>query len=126
MGKEHAALIKRPGEPLFMDGRRIFNFVMRTVPGNIKRCLEANGLSLDRMDRVLLHQASRYVIDNLVKAMKLDPDKTPFGATDYGNTVSSSIPLLLEPELDAEGVRAMLLCGYGVGLSTASVTLRRK
>jgi len=53
----------------------------------------------------------------------LPENKVPVKLIRHGNTVSSSIPLLLEDHLFDEGVKRILLCGFGVGLSWASCLL---
>ncbi len=58
--------------------------------------------------------------------MKLDPTKVLRGLAHVGNTVSSSIPLLLEQEIAKECRKTLLLCGFGVGLSYASCICQRK
>jgi 3-oxoacyl-[acyl-carrier-protein] synthase-3 len=45
--------------------------------------------------------------------------------TEHGNTVSSTIPILLEPLIHDDAKRRLLLCGFGVGLSTATCILER-
>ena len=124
-GEFHKALVKKENEKLYMDGRMIFNFVMRHVPININKCLQTNGISPREVDIFLFHQASKYVSDNLAKRMHIDPKKVPFEIQDYGNTVSSSIPIILIKYLDEKRVKNFLLTGFGVGLSVASLTLRR-
>jgi 3-oxoacyl-[acyl-carrier-protein] synthase-3 len=42
-----------------------------------------------------------------------------------GNTVSSSIPLLLEKNIDNENINRILICGFGVGLSIATNFIER-
>jgi 3-oxoacyl-[acyl-carrier-protein] synthase-3 len=49
-------------------------------------------------------------------------EKVPFEATDVGNTVSSSLPLLLQPRLQSVPGR-ILMSGFGVGLSWATIIL---
>jgi len=124
-GEFHKALIKRKNERLHMDGRLIFNFVMRHVPANVSKCLQANDLSINDIDMFLFHQASKYVIDNLAKRMRINPKKLPFEIQDYGNTVSSSIPIILKKYSDDNQAEVFLLTGFGVGLSVASLILRR-
>ena len=50
--------------------------------------------------------------------------KRPFLAGESGNTVSSSIPLMLEQYLDSDE-RLILISGFGVGLSWATSVLER-
>lgn len=124
-GDMHDSLIKRENEWLSMNGRSIFNFSMLHVPPVVEACLTANGIEKETVDLFLFHQASRYVVDNLGRRIGLDPQKTPFMVKDYGNTVSSSIPMVLKNFLENTAVNTVLLCGFGVGLSIASSLLRR-
>jgi 3-oxoacyl-[acyl-carrier-protein] synthase-3 len=123
-GKDFKHLICE-AETLFMNGREIFNFAARTVPVDIKKVLEINNLGINDIDRFLLHQGSKFIVDFLIKKAGLPRDKTPYAIQDYGNTVSSSIPLMLKPLLSDFQVRRILMSGFGVGLSWASGILSR-
>jgi 3-oxoacyl-[acyl-carrier-protein] synthase-3 len=65
------------------------------------------------------------MVQMIINQLKLDPAKAPFNVADYGNTVSSSIPILLEKELDNVDIKSLVICGFGVGLSWASGILFR-
>ena len=78
------------------------------------------------IDCYLFHQGSRYIVETLAKRLGLDHSKVRFGIEQIGNTVSSSIPLLLENELKIKLSNKILLCGFGVGLSWASCICERK
>jgi len=112
-------------QQLYMDGRGIFNFVSTKIPNDIKNCLIKNDLSLEDIDRFIFHPGSKYMIDSLVRRMKLDNDKVPFLISEYGNTVSSSIPLMLVKFLQDRESKKILISGFGVGLSWASTALKR-
>lgn len=124
-GSEHARLIKRDNAPIYMDGRSIFNFTMRAVPQNIEKCLEKNGVAKEDVDVWLFHQASLFIVKNLTKKMNLDPQRVPFKVGDYGNTVSSTIPLLLKDYLSDQDTKIIIMSGFGVGLSVASIIAKR-
>ena len=107
---------------LKMAGRAIFNFMMARVPQSVANCLAKNNLSLADIDFFVFHQASRFLLDSLRQRMKLPEDKVPCNIKEVGNTVSSSIPLLLA-KLQEEGVlrgKTVLISGFGVGLSWAT------
>jgi 3-oxoacyl-[acyl-carrier-protein] synthase-3 len=110
---------------LFMNGREIFNFAARTVPRNMKKVLEINNLSLGDIDCFLIHQGSKFIVDFLIKAIGLPKEKVPYVIEGYGNTVSSSIPLMLKPLLSDLAMKRVLITGFGVGLSWASGILSR-
>jgi len=125
-GSRFDHLIKRNNEFLVMNGRGIFEFTMKAVPAIVDKCLETNGLKKEDIDLFLLHQASKYIVDNLCRRMKLEPEKTPFLIKDYGNTISSTIPMMLKNYLGDTTKQNILICGFGVGLSIGSSILRRR
>lgn len=125
-GSRFDHLIKRNNELLVMNGRGIFEFAMKNVPAIVDKCLEKNGFKKEDIDLFLLHQASKYIVDNLCRRMKLEPEKTPFVIKNYGNTISSSIPMMLRDYLEDTTKKNILICGFGVGLSIACSILRRR
>ncbi|MEP2448773.1 MAG: ketoacyl-ACP synthase III [Balneola sp.] len=114
-------------EDLYMNGRSIFNFAARYVPVDVDSVLEKNNLTKNDIDTYVFHQGSKYICDTLIRRMKLDEEKVPFDATNYGNTVSSSIPIILEKFINNqfELKKNTLICGFGVGLSWASTILKK-
>lgn len=110
---------------LTMNGRSIFNFMMRRVPADVKACLAANAKRIDDIDLFLFHQASRYMVEALAKGLGLPPEKVPIDITETGNTVSSTIPLLIDRlgGVTALAGKRVLLSGFGVGLSWASTLI---
>jgi 3-oxoacyl-[acyl-carrier-protein] synthase-3 len=124
-GKDHAELACAPGGRLVMNGHAIFNFAAVAVPLDLRRLSERAGIPLEKVDRFLLHQGSRFIVDTIVQRAKLDPAKVPFACAEYGNTVSSSIPIMLEKEIAPGGPATMVMSGFGVGLAYASAFLRR-
>jgi 3-oxoacyl-[acyl-carrier-protein] synthase-3 len=125
VGVEAQALHKKIDSHLFMDGRAVYNFVMREGPKTVQATLAANAVGLEQVDRFLFHQASRFMHQSLCEALGVVSSKAPFDAAEYGNTVSSSIPILLEGVQADQAASIMLLCGFGVGLSAAGIILRR-
>jgi len=104
-----------------MNGRSVFSFTATVIPAHIKDMLEKNDLTVDNMDLFALHQGSRFIVDTLRKRLGVPEEKVPFVASKYGNTVSSSIPLILGGELG--DIKNIVIAGFGVGLSWASAVL---
>ena len=124
-GKNYDTIIKRQGVYLSIDNRRVFNFVLREGAATIQKCLELNNLDEKEIDLFLFHQASKFVVEELGKKLKIPAEKIPFKAQEYGNTISSSLPLLLQNYLDEGKFSTVLISGFGAGLSTASTVLKR-
>ena len=109
---------------LYMNGRAVFNFTATTIPKHIQQLLEEYGLNDQDIDRYVLHQGSKYIVDTIRKRLKVDESKVPFDMHEYGNTVSSSVPIILEKELQ-KGYNRILISGYGIGLSWGSAILEK-
>ncbi len=111
---------------LFMNGADVFSFTLKEVPKTIAACLNQAKLSKDDIDLFVFHQANLFMLNHLVKKIGLPAEKVLLSLGHYGNTSVASIPLTL---CQAHAVFAsslskkLLLCGFGVGFSWASVIL---
>ena len=119
IGKSHRALLCIGGR-LRMNGREVFNFAATKVPREIAALLKRCELEVEDIDAFLFHQGSRYILETIAARLSIPVEKIRFGMEEIGNTVSSSIPLLMEKELDVPGTRTLILSGFGVGLSHSS------
>jgi 3-oxoacyl-[acyl-carrier-protein] synthase III len=113
-------------EPLFMDGRAIFNFAMKRIPGLIEECLAANELSKEDICAWVFHQASRYMLESIAPRIGLPKDGLLIDLAEVGNTTSSTIPIALEKSILplSERPKHVMLCGFGVGLSWGAIVLK--
>ena len=76
----------------------------------------------DQIDMYLIHQATLFMLDHLRERLSLDREHTPEALENYGNTVSSTIPILIRDLRESGRLRPgkqTLLMGFGVGLSWA-------
>lgn len=110
-------------QKLSMDGRAVFNFAMQVIPKHIEALLQENSLKKDDIDKFLFHQGSKFIITSLAKRLNIDESKMPFLAQKYGNTISSSLPLMLENEILKQSTKRIVACGFGGGLSWGSCIL---
>lgn len=124
LGKECKHLTCRDSK-LFMNGRAVFNFVMKYIPADILTLLDRNNIRLQDIDLFVFHQASKHLVDTLSSKLHLDSKKVVFDIHEYGNTVSSTIPIILEKELMKDENSLILISGFGVGLSWSSGILKR-
>lgn len=111
---------------LRMNGRGIFNFMMERVPRSVNNALSKNSIGMAEIDYFVFHQGSRFLLDQLKDRLGVDPQRVPSNIEKHGNTVSSSIPLLLADMQDDHLLRdkKVLISGFGVGLSWATTLLR--
>lgn len=105
---------------LFMDGREIFRFAITTVPVAVRALLDRHQLDTAQIRAFIFHQANQYLLREIQKQLALRDDQMVIEMADTGNTVSSTIPLALEPRFDRGDYRSgdrLVFCGFGVGLS---------
>ncbi len=111
---------------LFMDGPSIFRFTLDAVPQAVADCLALKGCGLGDVDLYLMHQANQFMVRHLGDKIGIPPERIPIGLERVGNTVSSSIPILLADMCAAGAVRSgmrLMLVGFGVGFSWAACML---
>jgi 3-oxoacyl-[acyl-carrier-protein] synthase III len=105
---------------LEMRGADVFLFTLNSVPTCMNELLDKSDLDIKDIDLFVFHQASKLVLENLIRCMSLDEDKVFINLKDTGNTVSASIPIALkdaETEGRLRGGDTVMLIGFGVGLS---------
>ena len=106
-----------------MKGSNIFHFTSKNIPILFNDILKKNNLVKRNIDHFIFHQASKLVIDKLIKVLELDENKVFKNYNKIGNTVSSSIPIGLEDLKKNKKIKKnqkIMLIGFGVGLSAAA------
>jgi 3-oxoacyl-[acyl-carrier-protein] synthase-3 len=111
---------------LEMNGRQIFNFAALKVPEQIKKLLEQEGLQEEDIDIYCLHQGSAAMVEVVAKSFPKVRDRFILNMIATGNTVSSSIPLLLEDVLCRPDIQRVLISGFGVGLSLSTTIIQKR
>lgn len=109
-----------------MDGMSVFSFGISAPPKSVKALCAEYEISLDKVDKLILHQANLFMLRKIAKKLKLDMDKVPVSLKNYGNTTSASIPLTIVSECanDYSSSRMKsIVCGFGTGLAWASAYL---
>ena len=116
----------RAADHLFMDGGNVLAFTLREVPAAIGALLAKTGTTIDDYDHVVFHQANKFMLDTLQRKLGLPDAQVPRLYEHVGNTVSSTIPFVLEEQMRhgrcSAGTRSMLV-GFGVGLSWAAASI---
>lgn len=105
---------------LEMDGNKIFLFGINNITKSIKDIER----EYKQIDKYLVHNGSKFLIDTLSKKLEKKDSNflTSFHIT--GNTVSSSIPLLISINYKKLKNKKILLSGFGVGLSWATMLIK--
>ncbi len=113
---------KRWPSDLFMDGPALVKFTLDVVPPLIDQLLTDAKWTRDDVDMFLMHQATSFMLEHLRERMDLTEELLPTAMKQYGNTVSSTIPLLMQ-DLRSSGRlkpgKQTVMIGFGVGFSWA-------
>lgn len=115
---------RRTPENIYMNGPEIFTFTLQRVPEVISQTLKNAGMVLADVNWFIFHQANRYMLEHLRKKLGISADRVLSRLEDVGNTVSSSIPLVMEKASAAGQLhpgQRVLLIGFGVGYSWGAV-----
>ncbi len=107
---------------LYMDGPSLISFAVAAIPQLVNKVLAAGQWRREEIDLFLLHQATLKMLEQLREALHLEPKLMPIVLEHCGNTVSSTLPILIE-QLRRDGrlqtgMKSMLV-GFGVGWSWA-------
>lgn len=118
---------KRWKSRLYMDGPSLINFTVEAIPRLVQDILSENDLTDADVHRYLMHQATWKMLDQLRLRMNVCEERLPIDMADIGNTVSCTLPILIDRvrrrgELGADDKN--LLVGFGVGLSWAGCLWR--
>ena len=111
---------KRWPSALYMDGPSLISFTVAQVPRVIDQILETAQLDQSAIDLYLLHQATKKMLEQLQTRLGIGEDRMPLLLEHCGNTVSSTIPILIDHLRSQGRLRPgmrNLLIGFGVGWS---------
>jgi 3-oxoacyl-[acyl-carrier-protein] synthase III len=98
------------GKEIFlkMNGRKLYEYALTTVPQTVKDCIEKSGVGIENIKKVLIHQANAKMDDAILKRIfKLYDLKEipqyimPMTISKLGNNSVATLPILLD----------LILCG---------------
>lgn len=134
--KVHKGGSKNPliiGEPvdedsfIFMDGRLVYNFAVRSVTDVIRILMDKHNLTIDDLKYIVPHQANQRIIQAASKRLGFSMEKFYLNIEEYANTSAATIPIALN-EMDEKGLLEkgdiILTVGFGAGLAYGGNLLR--
>lgn len=109
-----------------MDGPKVWEFAVNTVPRTIKALLAEHNLTAAELDLLILHQSNLRMLEAIMRTLELPMERTVTTIESYGNTAAASIPITLQKACEAKRLRPgsrVMLCGFGGGLSWGAALL---
>jgi len=110
-----------------MDGRFVFKMATTRMLEVADALLVRNGVAIEDVSLVLMHQANRRINEYVQKALRLPDEKVVHNIQEYGNTTAATLPLLWDECARAGRLRAgdlVLLVAFGAGMSWGATLVR--
>jgi len=117
----------RTDEHFQMNGQAIFHFAIHQVPEVVREALKKFGVTVADLDLVILHQANRFMIEQIYKKLGVPPEKQFFYLENVGNLSGAATPAALSEAVRQGRVKPgalILLAAFGVGLSWGVALVR--
>jgi len=123
---------------LKMNGRKLYQYALETVPSAIKECLDKSKTPIEEVKKFLIHQANGKMDDAILKRIYLlyglqnmPEDIMPMTISWLGNSSVATIPTLLdlilkgnfEPHKIAKG-DILVFASVGAGMNINAMTYR--
>jgi 3-oxoacyl-[acyl-carrier-protein] synthase-3 len=127
------------GDELYikMDGHKLYEYALKTVPLVAKESLDKAGLGIADIRKILIHQANEKMDEAIVKRLckicggEYDPQVMPMIISWLGNSSVATVPTLLDllvrEKLDGQRIAPgdhIVLTSVGAGMNINAVTYR--
>lgn len=104
---------------LHMDGGRLWGYTRSQIVPMIKDVIYSG----KHPDAIYMHQASKLVFEGISQQLSEQSCQIPSNFSLCGNTVSSTIPLLIQERLHLVNCQTSILAGFGVGINAIVLRL---
>lgn len=105
---------------IYMNGRAVYNFAVKAFTDIMEQLLEAEGLTMNDIKKVVPHQANERIIQAAAKRMNIPEDKFFMNIERYANTSGATIPVALDEYArtgDLKKGDIIMMVGFGGGLT---------
>ena len=116
---------------LKMNGRKLYEYALNTVPGVVKQAIDKSGLDISQIHKVLIHQANAKMDEAIMqRTLKLyGIDETPRGLmpmiiSKMGNNSVATVPILYDKivrgELEEHSIQSggnLVFASVGAGMN---------
>ena len=123
---------------LKMNGRRLYQYALDTVPQSIKACLDKANVSINDVNKVLIHQANGKMDDAILKRfyalyniVDVPENVMPMSIATLGNTSVATLPtlydLIMKNNLDSHAINKndiLIFASVGAGMNINAVVYK--
>ncbi len=117
-----------------MEGRKIYEFALKNVPVSMKQCLDKSGIGIDKIKKVLIHQANEKMDEAIIQRFyKLYDTEEPEGVMPMsihklGNSSVATVPtlydLLIQGKIENQSIEkgdCILFASVGSGMNINAI-----
>jgi 3-oxoacyl-[acyl-carrier-protein] synthase-3 len=118
--------IKRGDHIPVMNGTYVFRHAANSMSSVTTEILERNGLKLDDISMVLMHQANKRINERVQKMLGIPDKKVLQNIHKYGNTTAATIPLLWDEAVRTDRIHSgdlVLMVAFGAGMHWGAMLL---
>lgn len=110
-----------------VEGRQVFRLATTAMPQIVREVLSTNGLGVEDLDLLLMHQANLRINEAVQKHLGLPDEKVFNNIQRYGNTTAATLPLVFHEAREAGRAKPGDLVGFtalGAGLHWGAGLIR--
>lgn len=119
--------VKKNMHTVKMEGNKVFKLAIKNMAELAREITQRNGLTLEDIDLVCIHQANIRVVKGVMSALHLDMETKSYNNIEkYGNTTAASIPLCVHDAFKANKLHkgdTMMILTFGAGLTYSAALL---
>ena len=138
MGKSYCCDNNDGTNYLKMQGRKVYEFAIIEVPLAIKSCLEKNGIEINNVKKIFIHQANEKMDEAIIKRLfalygitEIPHNIMPMNIHELGNSSVATIPTLYDmvlkgvlPEHSISKNDIIVFASVGAGMNINAVCYR--
>lgn len=123
---------------LKMNGRKLYEYALNTVPQTVKTCIDKAGLQLSDIKKVLIHQANAKMDEAILSRLfklynvsEIPADIMPMTISKLGNNSVATLPILLDiirkGEMENQQLNSgdhIVFASVGAGMNINAVVYR--
>jgi 3-oxoacyl-[acyl-carrier-protein] synthase-3 len=120
-----------------MHGRKIYEFALSQVPKAMKECVDASGIDISNIKKVLIHQANEKMDEAIIQrfyklyGQKAPEDIMPMSIHKLGNSSVATVPtqydLLVRGSLEGHSLAkgdVILFASVGAGMNMNAIVYK--
>jgi 3-oxoacyl-[acyl-carrier-protein] synthase-3 len=107
-----------------MQGIEVFRYAVESLTQSVKDVVKLAGISIDRVDKIVPHQANKRIVSAVASSLNLSEDKVVYTGEYHANTSAASVPLAFDVAMRRGEIKkgdVVVFTAIGAGFTVGSV-----